>query len=67
MNSNLLKLTSNNLETKIYVQADKALDYGRVMGVVSAISAIGFSKVILVTEIIKWLKIFFTQFFYIHY
>jgi hypothetical protein len=37
------------------------------MGVVSAISAIGFSKVILVTEIIKWLKIFFTQFFYIHY
>ena len=53
LNSSLLKLTSNNLETKIYVQADKALDYGRVMGVVSAISAIGFSKVILVTEIIK--------------
>lgn len=53
LNSDLLKLTSNNLETKIYVHADKALDYGKVMSIVSAISSIGFNKVILVTEILK--------------
>ena len=46
----LLKLTANNFETKIFVKADKSLDYGKVMDVVSLIGIAGFNKVILVTD-----------------
>ena len=49
----LLDTTANNLETKIFVRADKSLGYGEVMDVVSLISEAGFNKVVLVTEIAK--------------
>lgn len=37
-------------DTRIYVRADQALDYGAVMRVVGAINASGFKKVALLTE-----------------
>jgi len=37
-------------EMRIYVRADRGLDYGRVIGVVGEISAAGFSKVALVSQ-----------------
>jgi biopolymer transport protein TolR len=53
LNNNLSKLTTNNFDTKIFVRADKSIDYGKVMDVVSLIGIAGFSKVILVTDIAK--------------
>ncbi len=47
----LLNLTGNNLDNKIYVRADKSLDYGRVMEIVKTVSITGFNQVILVTEV----------------
>lgn len=47
----LLQATSNNLSSKIYVRADKNLDYGRVMDVVKIISLAGFNQVVLVTQL----------------
>jgi biopolymer transport protein TolR len=46
----LLEVTGNNLSNKIYVRADKNLDYGRVMEVVKTVSIAGFTQVVLVTE-----------------
>lgn len=53
LSKNLLKLTYKNFETKIFVRADKSLDYGKVMDIVSLIGIAGFSKVVLVTDIAK--------------
>ncbi len=47
----LLEITDNNLSSKIYVRADKKLDYGRVMEVVKTINIAGFNQVVLVTEL----------------
>ncbi len=47
----LIKITGNNLEQKIYIKADKSLDYGRVMDVIKNINQSGFSNVILATQI----------------
>jgi biopolymer transport protein TolR len=47
----LLDLVNNNLATKIFVRADKSLDYGRVMEVIKILSLAGFTQVALVTEI----------------
>lgn len=49
--SRLLEMTSNNLDNKIYVRADKNLDYGRVMEVVRTVSLAGFNQVSLATEL----------------
>lgn len=46
----LKEITSNNFSNKVFVRADKALDYGKVMEVVREISVAGFSQVVLVTE-----------------
>ncbi len=51
LDSHLLEMTNNNLDSKIYVKADKNLDYGRVMEIVKVTSLAGFSQVVLVTEI----------------
>ena len=51
MATELLKFANNNLGSKIYVRADKNLDYGRVMEVVKSISFAGFNQVVLVTEL----------------
>ena len=47
----ILKITKNDLGTKIFVRADTKIDYGRVMEVVKTINLAGYSKVVLVTEL----------------
>lgn len=49
--SSLKLVTNNNLNNKIYIRADKKLDYGRVMQVVQKINESGFTSVSLATEI----------------
>ena len=51
LSSKLLELSSNNLNNKIHIRADKSLDYGRVMEIVKTVSLAGFSQVVLVTEL----------------
>ncbi len=46
----LQAITHNNPEASIYVRGDRAINYGRVLEVMSMISAAGFSKVSLVAE-----------------
>jgi biopolymer transport protein TolR len=47
----LQAITERNPDTRIFVRGDKVIDYGRVMTVVGAIHAAGFTKVALVTEL----------------
>jgi len=51
LSSRLLEMTGNNINNKIYVRADKKLDYGRVMEVVKTLSLAGFNQVSLATEL----------------
>ncbi len=51
LSARLLEMTGNNLDNKIYVRADKNLDYGRVMEVVRTLSLAGFNQVSLATEL----------------
>ena len=46
----LQAITKNNPTADIYVRGDRAVDYGRVMGVLGMVSGAGFSKVSLITE-----------------
>ena len=46
----LQAITKNNPEADIYVRGDRAINYGRVLEVMSLISAAGFTKVSLVAE-----------------
>jgi biopolymer transport protein TolR len=46
----LQAITERRPDARIFVRGDKVIDYGRVMEVVGAIHAAGFSKVALVTE-----------------
>jgi biopolymer transport protein TolR len=41
----------NNAEERIYVRGDKSVDYGTVMKVMGRLSAAGFARVALVTEV----------------
>ncbi len=47
----LRAITNNNNEARIFVRGDKAINYGRVLEVMGAISAAGYSKVALVAEV----------------
>jgi biopolymer transport protein TolR len=47
----LLKITNNDVNSKIFVKADTKIDYGRVMEIVKTINSVGFTQVVLVTEI----------------
>lgn len=49
--TSLKSFTNNNLNNKIYIRADKKLDYGRVMQVVQKINESGFTSVSLATEV----------------
>ncbi len=40
-------------DTRVYLRADRSLDYGRVMQVMSTIQASGFHRIALVTEPVK--------------
>lgn len=46
----LSQMTQDNRQKRIYIRGDQALEYGRVMDVMGAITAAGYSKVALVTE-----------------
>ena len=46
----LQAITNNNPEASIYVRGDRAINYGRVLEVMSMISSAGFTKVWLVAE-----------------
>jgi len=47
----LVAITGSNPEARIYVRGDKGLPYGRIMEVMGAISAGGFKKVALISEL----------------
>ena len=51
LTSRLKEISANNFTRKIFVRADKSLDYGKVMDVVKTISVAGFAQVVLVTEL----------------
>lgn len=46
----LLAIGENGYEERIYVRADRSVEYGQVMAVMGTISRAGFSRVGLVTE-----------------
>ena len=46
----LVAITERKPDTRIFVRGDKAVDYGRVMAVVSAVNKAGIGKVALLTE-----------------
>ena len=48
--SRLQAITANNSDAPLYVRGDKAINYGRVVEVMSLVSAAGFRKVSLVAE-----------------
>jgi biopolymer transport protein TolR len=48
--SKLQAITEDNPDAVLYVRGDKAVDYGRVLEVMSLISAAGFHKVSLVAQ-----------------
>jgi biopolymer transport protein TolR len=43
-------ITNNNPDALLYVRADKSIDYGRVLEIMSLVSAAGFRKVSLVAQ-----------------
>lgn len=45
----LQAIAQNGYEERIFVRGDKAVDYGKVMGVMGALNAAGFHKIGLVT------------------
>lgn len=47
----LKAITKEKYDSRIFVRGDKKLDYGEIMQVIGILSASGFSKVSLVTEI----------------
>ena len=47
----LKRITNGDRSTTIFIRADKGLDYGRVIKVVSRINLAGFTKVSLVTDL----------------
>ncbi len=48
--SKLQSLAQQGFDERIYVRADRVVDYGRVASVMSTITAAGFKRVALVTE-----------------
>ena len=47
----LRAITNNNTEARIFVRGDKAINYGRVLEVMGAVAAAGYTKVALVAEV----------------
>jgi biopolymer transport protein TolR len=46
----LTSMTEDNPDRRIYIRADKGLDYGKVMGILGTINGAGFNKVALISE-----------------
>ena len=49
--SKLQAIAQNNQDRRIFVRGDKKVDYGSVMKVMGRLSAAGFRRVALVTEV----------------
>ncbi len=49
----LIAITGEKPDTKIYIRADRKIEYGQVMQIMSHINASGFKKVALITELPK--------------
>ena len=49
--SKLTAITGQKRDSRIFVRGDKNIDYGKVMEIVGAINAAGFTKVALLTEV----------------
>jgi biopolymer transport protein TolR len=47
----LMAITANKPDTQVFLRGDQAINYGRVMEVMGTLSAAGFSKVALITEL----------------
>ena len=47
----LRAITQEKMDTRIFIRGDQAINYGKVIEVMGAINAAGFTKVALVTEI----------------
>jgi biopolymer transport protein TolR len=47
----LIKLTNSDLTSKIFIKADKNLNYGTVMDIIKTINDAGFASASLITEI----------------
>jgi biopolymer transport protein TolR len=48
-----MAITANKPDTQIYLRGDEAINYGRVMEVMGALTTAGFTKVALITELPK--------------
>lgn len=46
-------ITENKPDTRVYVRGDKAIDYGRVMQVMSLVNSAGYDRVALIAELPK--------------
>lgn len=46
----LRAIAAEDPEKRVYIKADQRLDYGKVMGVMAAVSGAGFTKIALVTD-----------------
>lgn len=46
----LTSMTEDNPDRRIYIRADKGLDYGKVMSILGTINGAGFNKVALISE-----------------
>ena len=51
LGAKLKKLTNNNLNSKIFIKADKSLNYGTIIEIIKKINDTGFSSASLITEI----------------
>ena len=49
----LMAITANKPDTQVYLRGDQAINYGRVMEVMAALTSAGFTKVALITELPK--------------
>jgi len=49
----LMAITANKPDTQVYLRGDQSINYGRVMEVMGTLTAAGFTKVALITELPK--------------
>ena len=50
MTARLEAISNNRKETRVFIRGDRNIDYGKVMEVMSEITAAGYNKVSLITE-----------------
>jgi biopolymer transport protein TolR len=49
----LRAITANKPDTQVYLRGDRAINYGRVMEIMGTLTAAGFTRVALITELPK--------------